>query len=137
MIPQTIADRNALDAARKALGLIEAHVQKGPFGTVEGIDSIDLGFEAMASALARLFTFPKVEPDERPAIEDVLAYLASEGKVDEEAIRQATEVRRGIRDATYKGLADHEITQIEDLRTKLYTHIKKLLDSATEAPGGV
>lgn len=134
MKKQDTREEKALSDARKALELLAAPVRSGPFDRVEGIDTIHLGFDAMASALARLFDFPRVEHDDTPKIDEVLTYLVSKDKIDGEPVELAKKVMSGIKKATYQGLNTEDIDSTEKSRSALHGWLKRLLSESV--PGG-
>ncbi len=127
MSQQNTRDEKASSDAWKALEILDAPVRSGPFDRVEGIDSIHLGLDAMASALARLFDLPRVEHDDAPKIDEVLDYLRSKDKIDDEPVKLAMKVIDRIKAATYRGLTKEGIESAEKDRSELHARLKSLL----------
>ncbi len=136
MKQQNTKKEKALSDASKALELLAAPVRSGPFDRVEGIDTIHFGLDAMASALARLFDFPRAEHDDAPKIDDVLAYLESQSpdKNDDSLVERAKAVMSGIKMATYHGLNTKDIDSMEKSRSALHDGLTRLLPESV--PGG-
>jgi len=123
----------ALGDAQKALLLLDETIGEGSHGDVDGIDTVEIGLQAMASAIARLFPFPEAKGARGPDIEEVLAYLVSVDRVGEEALDAARRVAAGIKRARYEPLRDEDITNLEEARRELYGELEALLSEA-EAP---
>jgi hypothetical protein len=135
MKQQNTKEEGALRDAWKALELLAAPVRSGPFDRVEGIDTIHLGLDAMASVLARLFNFPRAEHDDAPKIDDVLAYLVSQRKIENGSVELATAVISCIKIATYHGLKTEDIDRTEKSRSALYDGLKRLLSEIATSGG--
>jgi hypothetical protein len=122
-----VADKGALNDAWEALTLIDVRVQRDYFGGIEGIDTLDLGLDAMARSLVRLFC--REEDDDAPEeLDDVLAFLATQGRIDEGAVDDARQVREGVKQSTYGGITDRDIEATEKAREALYDKLRALLD---------
>lgn len=126
-----LIDKNVLSDAWRALGLLDIHVQKNFFGTVEGVDTVDVALDALAYPLARLFSFP-LDVTEAPALADVLAYLASQERIERTVVTLLERVQEGIRRSTYMGLREKGIEDMEEARGELHDHLVKLLSEVEQ-----
>lgn len=127
MKPQTSEEKSALHDAWRALSMIDVRVQRDFFGSVEGIDTIDIGLDMLASTFERLFHYPRAENEGTPKIDAVLAYLASQRRIEDAAVRLVTKVMEAIGQATYSSLTDAEIRATEAARSELHSHLEELL----------
>ncbi|WP_437840174.1 hypothetical protein [Sorangium sp. So ce1153] len=130
-----LRDRSALSDAQRALILLDVRVQENFFGTIEGVDTIDLALDALAYPLARLLSFP-LDATEAPSIDDVLNYLASRDLIEPDTVELLERVREGIKKSTYAGLRHRGVIDLEAARGKLYEHLEALLCLAEEALDG-
>lgn len=136
----TTNDRQSyLEDAKKGLALIGVKVQKGAFRRLEGVDTLDLGLDVVARALASLFGYPDLSGDELPRIDDVLAYLVARGNphVSRESVGVARAVLEGIKISTYdSGLVTDQIESLEQAQHALQAQIEKLIRVAAKAEEG-
>jgi hypothetical protein len=120
---------DVLGDAQRALILLDEPIAEGLYGDISGIDTVEIGLDSMASALARLFAFPEAKGARTPDIEEVLAYLASEPvkRVDKDVLEGARKVLEGIRRARYQPLTEDALAALESARGELYGDIEALL----------
>lgn len=133
---KTKTRQDYLADAEKGLAFIDVRVQKNLFSHLEGVDTLDLGLDVLAKALAELFSYPRVPGDDTPRIDDVLAYLVARGDTDKETVQQARAVLEGIKGSTYlDGLRDDQVQKLEDARRALHDSLEGLIVAASEAAG--
>ncbi|MFS8065688.1 MAG: hypothetical protein ACMG6S_04870, partial [Byssovorax sp.] len=111
---------DVLGDAQDALILLDEPIVEGRYGDIEGIDTVEIGMDSMASALARIFAFPETKGARMPDIEEVLAYLASESvkRVDKDALEAARRVLSGVRRARYQPLTEGALAMLESARSE-------------------
>jgi hypothetical protein len=130
-------NQSTLGDAWKALILLGETIEEGFHGDVEGIDTVDVGLQAMASALDRLLSFPEAKGARGPDIEEVLAYLVSVGRVGDKALDAARRLAAGIKQARYEPLQYEDVEDLEEARSELYGELEALLSEVEkEVPGG-
>jgi hypothetical protein len=124
--PAPVNHWEALPDAREALGHLSVSVRRNFFGDVEGVDSVHLALKALASAFARLFESADDGPDGQD-IEDVVDFLVAQSRLSEEARDVLSDVLNGVKDATYQGLTDDGVHDLERAREDLYGYLDELL----------
>ena len=101
------------------------------------MNTVEIGLQAMASAMARLFRFPEAKGARGPDIEEVLAYLVSVDRVGDDALEAARRVAVRIKRARYEPLRDEDIDDMEEARGALYGELEALLGEVEkEIPDG-
>lgn len=120
-------DKAALNDAWRALVFLDTPIKLSDYGDIVGVEEVDLGMDALVSALTRLFTFPDAGEDVAPEWDEVLSYLASTRQVPDELIDVARKLARLIHQAGYEPLSDEERLEAESARSRVYEEIEALL----------
>ncbi|MEZ4313603.1 MAG: hypothetical protein R3F14_36745 [Polyangiaceae bacterium] len=97
-------------------------------GDIDGVDTLDAGLRAMASALARLVDISLPEGMRSIYLEDILDHLVASGLVEQEASKLVRLLRGSITTAMYQGLNDEEISHTNDISEKLHNLLSDLLE---------
>lgn len=133
---KTKTQHDFLLETKEGLILIEAKVQKSLFNRLEGVDTLDMGLDVLAKALASLFAYPDLAGEETPRIDDVLAYLVAKGHASRDSVQHAKAVIDYIKRAMYRdGLMEEEIKTLGEKQAALHRALQTLVRSV-EAAGG-
>jgi hypothetical protein len=119
---EALDNRNGFEGA---LGLLGAHLQKGPHEDLDGVDTIVAGLDAMASALARHRAFPAAGGERPPRLDEVLSFIGA----PEALITLAAELWELIWMARYTGLSQPQLETAEQKRVALHDELKRYLDN--------
>lgn len=126
----TAKGREHLAHVSYALDLLSCRVQENPYGELEGIDTLHIGLDAIAAPLAHLIGLP--DSGDPPALEDVLDYLQARGRIEAGTLEILSSVHEGIKSATYKGLNESSIRELNDQLEHLYEDLRQLLNDLEE-----
>lgn len=132
MTPDAPLNKDALRAARDALLLLGEDVEQESDGHLHGFDELDIGLDATAAALAKLFSLPSVPGAATSTLDDVLAYLAAHGWVDREVVECARQLIASVRRIRYYSHSQRDILALDDARQHLRRHLSALLDRAEQ-----
>lgn len=116
------------ERARDALDLLDTHLQEDLHGDIDGVETIDAGLRALATALTELYDIPVPEGMRPVYIDDALNSLVAREIVGDEARRLALKLQKAIVEATYHGLDDEALEQANESREALWKILNKLVD---------
>jgi hypothetical protein len=124
-----MADKDALEEAWGALNLLDAPIEEDFYGVIDGIDMVDVGLKALAPVLARLFRIPRAAHEKKLHLDDVLAFVASTGRIEQDLVELAALVVNHIQQARYHGLSTDDIEDVEAARSILHNQLSNLLSA--------
>ncbi len=119
--------KSPLEAAREALDLLDTHIQEDRHGDIDGVDTVDAGLRAMASALTELHQIPVPEGLQALQIAEVLDFLVAQKRAPTDAPGRAMELLSHIVDATYHGLSDEALERANKVREELREILNALI----------
>ena len=123
----------ALGRVQRALEMFNHPVFKSAFGDIEGVDMLSIAVDRMTDALAALAGCPRTEDT---TLESVMAALSPGNTLDPQTNKCLLHVREGMKQATYGGVSETQISELDRARIDLKTRLQALVDAQNSRGNG-